>query len=149
MRRQRLLVLGQILPILYRCPHKKLIWSHLLLYFLHIFIHFYVLTKLLLAVLIFLIVLYTSSRSRDSVAGIATGYGLDEGGVRVWVPVVSRIHSSPQRPDRLWGPIQWVPGTLSPVVKRQGREADHSPPTISEVKKMWIYTSIPLYAFMA
>jgi hypothetical protein len=38
-------------------------------------------------------------------------------------------------------PIQWVPGALSPGVKRQGREADHSPPTSAEVKKMWIYTS--------
>jgi hypothetical protein len=26
-------------------------------------------------------------------------------------------------------PIQWVPGALSPVVKRPGGEADHSPPT--------------------
>jgi hypothetical protein len=46
-------------------------------------------------------------------------------------------------------PIQWVPGTLSPRVKRQGREADHSPPTSAEVKKMWIYTSTPPYAIMA
>jgi hypothetical protein len=34
-------------------------------------------------------------------------------------------------------------------VKLPGREADHSPPTSAEVKKMWIYTSIPPYAFMA
>jgi hypothetical protein len=34
------------------------------------------------------------------------------------------------------------------VVKRPGREADHSPPTNVEVKKMWIYTSTPPYAFM-
>jgi hypothetical protein len=40
-------------------------------------------------------------------------------------------------------PIQWVPGALSPGVKRQGREVDHSPPTSAEVKKMWIYTSTP------
>jgi hypothetical protein len=30
---------------------------------------------------------------------------------------------------------------------RQGREADHSPPTSAEVKKMWIYTSTPPYVF--
>jgi hypothetical protein len=36
-----------------------------------------------------------------------------------------------------------------PGVKRPGREADHSPPTSAEVKKMWIYTSTPPYAFMA
>jgi hypothetical protein len=27
------------------------------------------------------------------------------------------------------------------------READHSPPTSAEVKKTWIYTSTPPYAF--
>jgi hypothetical protein len=41
-------------------------------------------------------------------------------------------------------PIKWVVG-----VKRQGREAHHSPPTSAEVKKMWIYTFTPLYVFMA
>jgi hypothetical protein len=35
--------------------------------------------------------------------------------------------------------IQWVPG-----VKRQGREADHSPPTSIEVKKMYIYIHSPI-----
>jgi hypothetical protein len=46
-------------------------------------------------------------------------------------------------------PIQWVPGALSSGVKRQGREADRSPPTSAEVKKTWIYTSTPPYAFIA
>jgi hypothetical protein len=47
-------------------------------------------------------------------------------------------------------PIQWIGnGALSPRVKRQGCEADHSPATSVEVKKMWIYTSTPPYAFMA
>jgi hypothetical protein len=41
--------------------------------------------------------------SRDSVVGIATGYGLDDRGVGVRVPVWSRIICSPRRPDRLWG----------------------------------------------
>jgi hypothetical protein len=45
-----------------------------------------------------------SPMSRDSVVGIATGYGLDDRGVVVRVPVESRIFSSPHRPDRLWGP---------------------------------------------
>jgi hypothetical protein len=35
-------------------------------------------------------------------------------------------------------------GALSPEVKRQRREADHSPPTSDEVKKMWIYTPTPV-----
>jgi hypothetical protein len=30
-----------------------------------------------------------------------------------------------------------------PGVKRPGREADHSPPTSAEVKKMWIYNPLP------
>jgi hypothetical protein len=45
-------------------------------------------------------------------------------------------------------PIQWAPGALSPGVKRPGREADRSPPTSAEVKKTWVYTSTPPYAFM-
>jgi hypothetical protein len=31
-------------------------------------------------------------------------------------------------------PIQWVPGALSPGVKRPGRESDHSPATNAKVK---------------
>jgi hypothetical protein len=44
------------------------------------------------------------SGSRGSAVGITTGYELDDRGVRVRVPVGSRIFSSPRRPDRLWGP---------------------------------------------
>jgi hypothetical protein len=40
-------------------------------------------------------------------------------------------------------------GGSFPGVKRQGREADHSPPTSAKGKKKWIYTSTPLYVFMA
>jgi hypothetical protein len=31
----------------------------------------------------------------------------------------------------------------------KNEEADHSPPASAEVKKMWLYTSTPPYAFMA
>jgi hypothetical protein len=69
-----------------------------------------------------------------------TGYVLDDRGVEVRVPVGSRIFSSPHRPDRFWGPpsppTQWVQRFLSPGVKREGREADHTSPTSAEVKKM-------------
>jgi hypothetical protein len=42
-------------------------------------------------------------------------------------------------------PIQWVPGALSPRVKRPGREAEHSPPaSAAEVKKMCIYIHSPI-----
>jgi hypothetical protein len=40
-------------------------------------------------------------------------------------------------------PMPWVP-----AVKRPGREADRSPSASAEVKKMWMYTSTPQYAFM-
>jgi hypothetical protein len=92
-------------------------------------------------------------RSLDSVVGIATSYGVDDQGVGVRVTVGSRIFlfsksSIPAlRPTQ--PPIQWVPGVLSLGVKRPGREADHSPPTSAEVKKMWLYTSTPSNAFMA
>jgi hypothetical protein len=47
---------------------------------------------------------FLKPRSRDSAVGIATGYGLDNGGVGIQVPVGSRIFSSSSCPDRLWGP---------------------------------------------
>jgi hypothetical protein len=46
-------------------------------------------------------------------------------------------------------PIEWALAALSPGVKWPGLEADHSPPTSAEVKKIWIYTSTPPYVFMA
>jgi hypothetical protein len=43
-------------------------------------------------------------RSRDSSVGIATSYRLDDRGVGVRIPMMSRIFSSSSRPVRLWGP---------------------------------------------
>jgi hypothetical protein len=83
---------------------------------------------------------------RDSVVGIATTYGLDDREVGVRVPVRVRIFTSTCRSDLL--PNGYRGGGSSPGVKRLGREADNSPLTSSEVKKMWIYTSTPPYAFM-
>jgi hypothetical protein len=76
---------------------------------------------------------------------IATGYGLDGLGVGVRVPVGSRIFSPASRPalGPIQPPNQWVARALSPGVKWQGREDEHSPPTSAKVKKMWIYTSTP------
>jgi hypothetical protein len=82
--------------------------------------------------------------SRDS--------GLDYWRVGIRVPVGSRIFTF-YCPYWLW--VQ--PSLLSskyrglfPLwIKRQGRESDHSPPTSGEVKKTWVYTSTPLYVFMA
>jgi hypothetical protein len=85
--------------------------------------------------------------SRDSVVGIATGYGLKDRGVGVRVPVGPRIFSTPSRPYRLWGPPSLLCNGYQGLFPRL--EADHSPPASVEVKKMWIYTSTPPYALMA
>jgi hypothetical protein len=92
------------------------------------------------------IIMNSSVMSRDSVVGIATGYGLDDREVGVRVQVGSGIFSTSSRPalGPTQPPIQWIP-----VVKRPGRDGDCSPSTSAEVKKMWIYTSTPAYAFMA
>jgi hypothetical protein len=66
------------------------------------------------------------------------------GGKNFHFSMLSRQALGPIQP-----PIQWVPRSLSPGVKRSGREADHSPPTSAEVKKTWVYTPTPLYVFMA
>jgi hypothetical protein len=90
--------------------------------------------------------------NQDSVVSIAIGYGLDDRGVGVLVLLGSRIFSSPCRPDWLWGPRNLLPNGYwgsFPGVKRLGREADRSPPASAEVKKMWIYTFTPPYAFRA
>jgi hypothetical protein len=77
---------------------------------------------------------------RDSLVGLATGYGLDDRGVGVRVHVGCGVH-----------PASYPVGTgaLSPGLKRPGREADHSPPASAEVKKTWIYTSTLPYAILA
>jgi hypothetical protein len=39
----------------------------------------------------------------NNAVDIATGYGVDDRGIGVPVPVEARIFTSPRRPDRLWG----------------------------------------------
>jgi hypothetical protein len=76
--------------------------------------------------------------SRDS---SASGYGLDDGGIGFRVPVGSRtfllhvVHTGSGA-----HPASYPMGTGSsfPGLKRQGREADHSPATSAEVKKIWM-----------
>jgi hypothetical protein len=95
----------------------------------------------------------TGGRSRDSSVGIATGYGLDdqEGRSSSPVRVKNFLFSTSSRPAlrSTQPPIHRVPEALFPGVKRPGREADHSLPASAEVKKMWINTPTPPYAFMA
>jgi hypothetical protein len=49
-------------------------------------------------------ILTVMTKSRNSAVGIATGYGLENRGVGVRVPVGPRIFISPCCPDQLWGP---------------------------------------------
>jgi hypothetical protein len=85
-----------------------------------------------------------SLRSRDTVIGITTGYGLDDRWVRVRLPAGKIICSSPHRPDRLWGSPNLLSnrywGLLPRGVKRPGRESNHSPPESVEVMKTSLYT---------
>jgi hypothetical protein len=71
----------------------------------------------------------------DSSVGLATAYLLDGPGSilgkdKIFLfSTASRPAVGPTQP-----PIQWVPGALSPGVKRKWREADHSPPSSDEAK---------------
>jgi hypothetical protein len=86
---------------------------------------------------------YTSRYSNWLRAGQPGGRSSSPGMVKNFLfSTSSRPALGPTQP-----PIQWVSGVLYPGVKRPGREADHSPPVSAEVKKMWIYTSTPPYAY--
>jgi hypothetical protein len=78
---------------------------------------------------------------------------VDDRGVGVRIPVEPRFvyYFKSSRPalGPIQPPIQWILGSLSLRVKRPGHETDHSTSTSAEVKKMWVYTSTPPYAFMA
>jgi hypothetical protein len=86
----------------------------------------------------------SNSMSRGSSVGIATGYELHYRGVGVPVPLASRIFYSPLRPHRLWGPPDLLSnryqGLFPRGIKRQGREANHSPPTSVEVHTSTLHT---------
>jgi hypothetical protein len=89
--------------------------------------------------------------SRGSAVGIATAYGLDDRGVSSSHGRVKNFHFSISSRLALWSTqpsIQWIPGELSPRVKRQEREADHTPRTSAEFKKTWIYAPTPPYVFL-
>jgi hypothetical protein len=95
------------------------------------------------------VLIYCSiSVSRDSVVGTATGYRLDDRGFGARVPVGSKL--SPRRPDRLWGsPSILSNGYRGLFPRGKAAGAWNSPlPVSAEVKKIWIYASTPLYAFM-
>jgi hypothetical protein len=90
-----------------------------------------------------LILSFPGYRSRYSDwlrAGWLSGRNSSPGRVKNFdFSISSRPNVGPTRP-----PVEYVPG-----VKRQGREADHSPSTNVVVKKTWIYTFTPPYVFIA
>jgi hypothetical protein len=71
----------------------------------------------------------------NQLKSIATDYGLDGRGSFPGMgklslfTIASRLALVPTQP-----PIQWVSGTISPEVKRPGRESDYSHPSSAEVK---------------
>jgi hypothetical protein len=77
--------------------------------------------------------------SRDSLVGIATGYGLDDQGEWDFESRYGKTFSLLRIVKTGFGvhPTSYNMGTgvSFPGVKRQGCEADHSPPTSAEVKK--------------
>jgi len=58
--------------------------------------------------------------------------------------IASKLALGPRQP-----PIQWVLANVFLEVKRLGLEANNSPPSSSDVKNAWSYTSTPKYVFMA
>jgi hypothetical protein len=78
-----------------------------------------------------------SACSRDSVIGIATGYGLNYREIGIRVPVASRIFSTSSRPalGPTQPPIHRIPGALPEGVKHLRRETDHASLISAEVKK--------------
>jgi hypothetical protein len=76
--------------------------------------------------------------------GRLSGQSLSPSRGKIFLPSTSRPVLGPTEPH-----IEWVLGVLSLGVKRTEREANHSPQTSAKVKNTWIYTSTPLYVFMA
>jgi hypothetical protein len=78
---------------------------------------------------------------RDSVAGIATRYGLDSPGIKSRkgrnFPHTSRPVLGPTQPL-----IRLGIGSLFRGLKRPGRSLNHSPPHSARLKEEYSYTSI-------
>jgi hypothetical protein len=91
---------------------------------------------------------YGYTTSRNSSVGISTGYGMeDQRGGSSSPGRVNKFHFSISPRPALGStqtPIKWVPGARFPGVKRQGREADRSPPTSAKVKKCGSIHPLPI-----
>jgi hypothetical protein len=92
---------------------------------------------------------------RVSDSSVVNSDGIRDGLLRSRGSIPSRIReflfSIAPRPS-LWPtqpPIQWVPGALSPRVRRPGCETAHSLPSSAEVKNVWSYSFIFPFVFVA
>jgi hypothetical protein len=74
---------------------------------------------------------------------MVTDYGLDIRGVPVWARFVFPLHAVETDSSVNADSYKRTAGTLSPVVKRLGNEAHHSPPASVEFKNTWIYAYTP------
>jgi hypothetical protein len=90
----------------------------------------------------------TSSNSEASVSVHELGYGMDDQGVAIRLLKGAKdsflffIASRPTlRPIYLH--IQGAPGNVSPGVKLQNRETDHSPPSRAELKNVEAIPPLP------
>jgi hypothetical protein len=85
-------------------------------------------------------------------AVIVTGYGLDDRGVGVRVPVGARIVSSPQGPDRLWGPPSLLSNGYHGLLRRlSGQGVKLTTPKIcwgQEYVDLYLHSPIRLHGIV-
>jgi hypothetical protein len=82
------------------------------------------------------------SRYSDRLRAALSGFGSRQAARFLLVCIASRPAVGPTQP-----PIRWVPGAISPGGKVSSHEADHSPLSNAEVKKLWSYTYASPYVF--
>jgi hypothetical protein len=94
---------------------------------------------------------FAVTKSRDSVIGIAIGYGLDDWRVGVRVPVGSRMFSSPCRPHWLWSPLSLLSNGYRRLFPRRlsGRDVKLTTHLQIVPKSKKCGSIHPSYAFMA
>jgi hypothetical protein len=83
------------------------------------------------------------TRSSVTVLSFHVPYRLDDRGFECRQGLGIFLFTTASRPavGSIQPPIQWVPGALSLGLKRQARQADHSPPSSAEVKNECSYNS--------
>jgi hypothetical protein len=85
------------------------------------------------------------SRSRKNSVGIANRLRVEQPGFDFWQRQEIFLFSMESRPalKPTQSPIQWVLWALSPEIKQQWRDIEHSTPSSAEVKKDGAITPLP------